>query len=181
MYNISQGIFLANKNQAKQRQLSVGHSEKVRERFRYMFPSRYANYTKENFILTCLWINYAKSPSSFDRFLDILKDLEFNTTVLHFKDSIINYRFHLSNDIGLLKSTYGKPSIQQIFYEYDNKKIQFYTLWFYLKYMDNEFTPSNIQQLQLNKIKILLLYLTFSEQSLEHIKSLFSESSILSL
>jgi hypothetical protein len=182
MYNISQGIFLVNKNQSKQRQLSVGHSEKVRERFKYAFPKRYTNFTKENFILTCLYINFSKSPSSFDRFLEILKELDFNTSVLPFKNSIVNYKHFIGEDVNYLKSTYGKPTIEQMFTEYSNHKIHFYTLWFYIRFqVENidDYKYSNIQQIIINKVKIILLYITFSEESLAYIKSLFNESSIL--
>lgn len=179
LYNISQGIFLAFKNNSKQRQLSVGHSDKVRQRFRYLFPSRFETYTKENFVLTCLYICFKKAPSSFDRFLEILKDIDFNKDVMAFKDSVKNYKHYIVTDVNYIRENYGSGSKEILFSEYNNNKIHFYTLWFYLKY-NNINTFGYIEQIQINKLKILFLYLTFSEQSLSYIQELFKESSLLS-
>ena len=178
LYNISQGIFLAFKNNSKVRQLTVSHSEQVRTKFKYSFPSRFETFTKENFVLTCLYINFKKSPSSFQKVLDILIDIDFNVDVLKFKDVILNYKHHLNSDINILREKYGNPTKEEVFQEYLRHNIQFYTLWFYLKYTNqHEDSFTHIQQININKIKTMLLYVTFSEKSLLHIQDIFNESS----
>jgi len=181
-YNISQGIFLSFKNNSKKRQLSVNHSEKVRAKFKYLIPSRFETYTKENFILTCLYISFTKSPSSYNSFLDILREIDFNKDITKFKDIIINYKFYLNKDINFIRESYGSGNVNILFSEYSKNNIQFYTLWFYLKYSNIDINNlSNIQTIYTNKIKVLLLYITFSEKSLINITNLFNESSLLSM
>lgn len=181
-YNISQGIFLSFKNNAKKRQLSVNHSEKVRAKFKYLIPTRFETYTKENFILTCLYISFTKSPSSYNSFLDILREIDFNKDTTKFKDIIINYKFYLNKDINLIRENYGSGNISILFSEYSKNNIQFYTLFFYLKYTNTDLDNlSTVQTIYINKIKVLLLYITFSEKSLINITKLFSESSLLTI
>jgi hypothetical protein len=181
-YDISNGIFLAFKNNVKQRQLSVGHGSTVRERYQKIFPTKYETFTKENFIITCLWICFKKSPSSYDSFLDILKELNFTTDVLPFKNSIINYKHFLQQDIAYLQSINGRGTVHSIFNEYINNKIKFYTLWFYIKYSNNlEYNFNYIQNISINKIKVLLLYITFTESSMQTVTQLFNESILGSL
>lgn len=177
-YNIGQGIFLAFKNNAKKRQFSVNHSEHVREKYRYMFPSRFETLTKENFIMMCLYVCFKKSPSSFEKFIDMLRDIDFVKDVLKFKDTLINYKLYLSRDIDHIRENFGSGSKDILFNEYTKNKINFYTLWFYIKYSGVDYEYSNIQTIHINKIKVMLLYVTFSEQSLNHIKELFNESSL---
>jgi hypothetical protein len=180
LYNISQGIFLAFKHNAKKRQLSVKHSEKAMNRFKYSIPSRFETYTKENFILTCLYICFKKSPSSYDSFLEVLKEIDFNKDVYKFKDSIINYKGYLNSNINYIRENYGAGNTNTLFKEYMKNNIQFYTLWFYLKYKNVDLDLlSNIQSIHINKIKVFLLYVTFSESSLLNIQQLFNESSLL--
>lgn len=178
-YNISQGIFLAFKNNAKKRQLSVNHSEHVREKYRYMFPSRFETFTKENFIIMCLYVCFKKAPSSFEKFLDNIRDIDFVNDVLKFKDTLINYKLYLSRDIDYIKESFGEGNKDILFNEYSKNKINFYTLWFYLRYSNYDGDYSNIQTIHINRIKVMLLYVTFSEQSLFHIKDLFNQSSLL--
>lgn len=180
-YNISYGIFLAFKNNSNKRQLSVGHSEVVRNKYKYMFPKRFETYTKENFIFTCLYLAFTKSPSSFDSFVEKLKESNMESTILAFKDSIVNYKGYLKEDVEHMRSSYGRATVANMFSEYLKNNIRFYTLWFYLRYLpiEEELSYTNIQQIHINKIKVLLLYVTFSEQSLTSIKSIFLESSLL--
>jgi hypothetical protein len=178
-YNIAQGIFLAFKNNVKKKQLSVSHPEEVRNRYKYSFPTKYQTYTKENFISLCLYICFKKSPSSFNRFLELINRVEFKDVLL-FKNTIINYRHFLAEDTNFINSNYGSGSVITLFKEYNKGKIQWYTLWFYLKYSNYDIVGlSHIQKVQINRIKTLLLYVTFSETSLSFVKTLFNESTLL--
>ena len=86
----------------------------------------------------------------------------------------------MNSDINILREKYGNPTKEEVFQEYLRHNIQFYTLWFYLKYTNqHEDSFTHIQQININKIKTMLLYVTFSEKSLLHIQDIFNESSIL--
>lgn len=178
-YNLSKGIFLAFRNNSDRRMLSVKDTQKVAERFRFSFGTRYETFTKTNFVILCLFVAFKKSPSSFESFIEQMNSLDFNTDVLAFKDMIMHYKLHLKRDTDLLKEKYGVPSKQQLFQEYRKHNIQFYTLWFYLKYNNMLDDNTNVQQIELNKIKVLLLYVTFSEEGLLIIKDMVNQSSLL--
>ena len=178
-YDISQGIFLAFKNNLNTKQLNVNHSDKVRTKYRYMFPSKFETYTKENFIIMCLYICFKKSPSSFEKLIDIMRNIDFVADVLKFKDSLINYRLYLNNDINYIREVYGAGNVSILFNDYMKNKINFYTLWFYIKYSNYNIEFTNIQKIHINKIKVMLLYVTFSEQSLKYINTLFEQSSLI--
>lgn len=187
-YHITNGIFYAFSTKAKKRILSTSHSEKKIESFKSRFPyHKYESFTKENFIVLNLYINFKQSPSSVEDVLRHLQDTNFNEEVLGFKKKITQYRELLSAHIEYLMSTYGKPSIQEIFDAYRKKKIEFYTLWFYLYYLGYDLYSdieelkvfSRVQVRELQKIKQLLLYVTFSEKSLVYIKMLLQQSDLI--
>jgi hypothetical protein len=70
------------------------------------------------------------------------------------------------------------PTIENIFFEYINGKIKFYTLWFYLKKTDTnieELMESRIKSVILRKIKNLLLFVSFNSEKLDKINILLKE------
>lgn len=187
-YQIVNGIFYAFSKNADKKSLNVKHSQKKIDSMKSRFPYfKYEQFTKENFVVLNLYINFKLSPSSVEDVLRHLLDIDFNSDVLPFKNSIVSYRAFLSAHIKYLRETYGRPNINEIFEAYRKKKIEFYTLWFYLIYSGYNlyqeidvkvFGRANSRELQ--KIKNILLYITFSEKSLEYIKLLLSESDLLS-
>lgn len=185
-YQISCGILFAFTKNSDKRLLSVKHTEKKIEGFKPRFPyTKYEQFTKENFIVLNLYINFTKSPSSLDDVTKYLIETDFNKEVVPFKNKILNYKEHLSKQVEYLLTEYGKPSIKDMFDSYRTKKIEFYTLWFYLYFMGydlyKEFDPifNRTQKFELQKIKNLLLYMTFSEKSLSYMKILFEQSDLL--
>lgn len=186
-YQIVNGIFYAFSKNSTKRILNVNHTQKKIDSMKSRFPHyKFEQFTKENFIVLNLYINFKLSPSSVEDVLKHLLELEFNTDVLPFKNAIVRYREVLSAHIKYLRETYGKPSTEEIFEAYRKKKIEFYTLWFYLIYTGHNlyheidvkmFGRANSRELQ--KIKNILLYVTFSEKSLEYIKLLLDESDLL--
>lgn len=158
----------------KSRLLSVGHSQEVLDKNKKFFPySKYESYTKENFVLCCLYIMFYKSPSSINSMFSFLKDID-KDEVQAFKNNLLNYKQIIINDVELISQN---NSIDKVFELYQKNKIQFYSLWWYLKYNNidiEKIEESRIRGRLLQKIKSLLLYVTFSEKSLEYIKQTLS-------
>jgi hypothetical protein len=185
-YQIVNGIFFTFTENRTKRGLSVSHTQKKIDSLKKKFPyQKYEQFTKENFIVLNLYIQYHLSPSSVQDVLRHLLELDFQNDVMPFKNDIVNYRAFLSAQIKHLRDSYGKPTVEDVFDAYRKKKISFYTLWFYLIYSGYDLYKSfegfsRIQVRELQKIKNLLLYVTFSEKSLEYIKVLFSETDLLS-
>jgi hypothetical protein len=129
---------------------------------------------------------FKKSCSSVDDILKHLHDINFKKEVEPFKVKIMQYRALLIGHIEYLISNYGKASIKDVFDAYREKKIEFYTLWFYLYYSGYDLYTeidkkvfSRVQVIELQKIKNLLLYVTFSESSMEHIKIILKQSDLI--
>ena len=186
-YNIANGIFLAFHGKSKVRLLSVKHPHKKLDNMKSRFPfTKYEQFTKENFIVTCLYVMFRFSPSSVDDVLKHLQEINFKKEVEPFKVKIMTYRALLTSHIEYLIINYGKPTIKDIFDAYREKKLEFYTIWFYLYYLGYDLyieidtkVFSRVQVIELKKIKNLLLYVTFSESSLEHIKLLLTQSDLV--
>ncbi len=178
-YDIANGIFITYDSQLDKRLLHSRHGEKVRSNLKSMFPhNKYDTTTKENFVMTCVYIMYAKSPSSFRSMVTELHEVDVKD-IYEFKHKIINYNDYLGKDIGFLKDTYGNATYQQVFRSLIDKKIEFYTAWFYVLFNPdiNRDTIRKSRSLThvLRKLEFLMKFLTFRTESVERIKVLFKE------
>lgn len=178
MYNITCGILMAFKNNSDKRLLSVNHPLKKMNSFEQIFPvSKYSEWTRENFIIAVLYINFYKSPSSINSCIDLLRDLD-KSDVLRFKNEIINYRTFLIQDIEKLKIDSEHINIDYMTNLYRNNRIKWYTYYFYIIVSGqdiNKLLSSRINGHLLRKIKILLLYVTFSEKTMLLVKELLND------
>lgn len=176
-YNFANGIFNCFKTCSNYRMLSVNHSvDKMNTVKQYWPYYKYESFIKDNFVITCIYIMYKKAPSSINKMIDILNEIEFKPEVLNFKNDILSYKSLVTQDVDLIKSTYGKPTVQQIHKLYKNKQIKFYTFYWYLR---NTEVTSKIIQVELQKIKSILLYVKFSQDGLKYIDTLFDESDLI--
>jgi hypothetical protein len=173
MYDISAGIYFAFKNNVSKRILSVSHKQKKREDVQKYFPeSKYRDWTRENFIVACLYINYNNSPSSFTKAVGLLQELD-KKDVFKFKDEIIYYRKYLDEDLLYIENNLDKITLDGIIKLYKSNKIKWYTFYFYLLAANiniNELKKSRINGYLYKKIEKLLLYITFSEKSILKVK-----------
>jgi len=180
MYNTSAGIQLAfTNNKSNKRLLSVSHKEPKRERMKKIFPeSKFKSWTKENFIIANLYINFNKSPSSLEGAFEFLADVE-DKEVFAFKNEIINYRKFLIEDINRIKVEEGNnPGLDYMIDEYRRNKIKWYTFYFYLIVSGTDLeklSKSRLNGYLLKKIKKLLLYVTFSEKSMLMVRELIQD------
>lgn len=182
-YDIANGIFLTFKNNLAKRSYSVSHGQNTRDKAKAIFPYyKYESFTKENFISVCLYLMLTKSPSSVNGLYEMLKDID-PEDAFKFKDSIINYKLYVPKDIMYLREQYGDPSVEQMFKEYKRNKIKFYTIWFFLKYkdidVDDYIIKHKINGQFLQKIKQLMLFITFSDKAMSNVKLLFEETDLL--
>lgn len=178
-YNISYPIFLTfNK---KKHIHNVYHSPEVKERYKkFYYFSKFETYTKEKYKLTVIYCMFKFNISSYTALLQKLNVIDFSE-VYNFRDSLVNYRTYIKNDIDYLVSKYGKPSDVNVLSEYYAYKINFYTCWWYLKYSGTLEKNENsiLYKPLLSQIQMLLYYVKFKESVLEEVKGIMLQSNLL--
>jgi len=176
MYQISHGMFLTYQNSLDKRLLHTNHKKTTIEKFEKFFPvEKYKRKTKETFVVCCLYVLFEKSPSSFHKMVDELRNLDFDE-VIDFKRKIMNYEHYIKRDVKLIKEK-GYVTKEDIINMYIKKEIMFYTLYFYLKFT-NQFESlknSRVYKVIYKKLKFIMLFITFKKESVEKIKKLISE------
>jgi len=178
-YSLAYGIFLTFDKNLKVRKLTSNHSIQVMDKMKSAFPySKFEQWTKERFAITIIYLMYKKKPPSFKNLVQMLYDLD-EDEVKKFKNEIINYEILLSKDIEYLVLKYNsKPSIDEMFFEYSNNNIKFYTLWFYLKKINadiDKLLESRIKSIIIKRIQSLLLFISFETEKLKKIDILLKE------
>lgn len=180
-YDVISGIYFCFSNKkANKRSLSVSHGKAKRDKMKKIFPyNHYEEYTKENFIVSSLYIMFTKKPSSLMAAVQELKDLN-EKSAMKFKNEIIHYRKHLLDDIERLKIEEGTNiSFSIIKEKYRKNEIKWFTFYFFtvVKGIDTkELEKSRIDGFLYNNIKKLLLYVTFSEKSMMEVKTLMQDT-----
>jgi len=175
-YNISNGIFLCYDQKLKMRMLSSKHGESPREKMKNVFPYRkYEGTTKENFVLLSLFIMFTKTPSSFRGFVSEIANADMKEA-MKFKQDILQYDNNIKRDVKYLQDKYmDELTVQKVFREFNAKKIKFYTAWFYLNFCGEDIealSKSRIIGHTIRKLRFVMLYVTFKDESVNKIKSL---------
>jgi len=178
-YDISNGIFLTFDSQLQTRLLHSRHGASVREKVKPSFPhTKYETMTKENFVMTCLYIMYDSAPSSYRGMITELHEVD-QKLVNDFKYKILNYNDYMGRDIKFLKEEYGNATYQQVFRSLVDKKVEFFTVWFFIMFNPNinrdTIRKSRSLAHLLRKIESLMKFLTFRQESVERIGVLFKE------
>ena len=173
MYQISHGMFLTYHNSLDKRLLHTNHKKATIDKFESFFPvEKYKRKTKETFIVCCLYVLFEKTPSSFHKMVDELKNLDFDE-VVEFKRKIMNYERYIKRDVNLLKEK-GFVTKNEVINMFVKKEIMFYTLYFYLKFT-NQFESlksSRVHKVIYKKLKFIMLFITFKDESVKKIKNL---------
>ena len=121
-YDIFAGVLYAFKSKTDKRTLHVSHKAKKREEVQKFFPyNKFKEYTKEEFIISTLYINFTWSPSSLESALEKLETLD-RKEVLKFKNTIIHYRKFMQEDVQYLKDN-TDISLKAIIDSYRENKI----------------------------------------------------------
>ena len=169
-YDIAHGIFITYDSNLDRRLLHSKHKQETRDKLKAVFPYRkWESRKKETFVLACVYVIFTKSPSSFRKMVSELRDLDLKEVAL-FKHRIMSYEKYIAQDVNFLRETYGKPTPEQVLKEYADKKIQFYTAWWFIKFYDKEWKPNRTQTHMLRKLKFIHLFLSFKEESVAKIK-----------
>lgn len=169
-YDIFHGIFMTFDKNATKKSMSVRHGQKKRDEVKAMFPWRqYENYSKSVFILACLYVNFVKMPSSAMAGIEELANVTMKDIQL-FKDSIIQYKKYLKDDLHTLIERFGtNVKFDDITNAYRNGDIKWYTWYFYLTvsgYDINKLERSRINGILYKKIRTLLMFVSFSQDSM---------------
>lgn len=179
-YDISNGIFLTYDNQLSYRLLHSKHGQAVRDKMKSQFPfNKYETFTKENFIMTCVYLVFTKSPSSYRGLVEELREVD-EKAVFKFKDGIINYRQYIRKDAEHIRSNYGaNVTAQDILREFTQKNINFYTVHFFLLFHPEtnreELKKSRVFGHVIRKLDFIMKFLTFKDESVEYVKTIFKE------
>ena len=175
-YDIANGIFITYDSQLDYRLLHSKHKQKTRESTKMFFPyQKWETRTKETFVLACIYVMYKKTPSSFRSFLGELREVDLKE-VAKFKHIILNHQDFMAKDVAYLKETFGggvEP--QQVLKAYLDDKIQFYTAWWFIKLKHEDWKPGRTFGHVLRKLKFVMLFLTFKEESVKRMRELFDE------
>ena len=174
------GVYFAFNSKAKnkKRTLSVSHGKTKRDKMKAVFPyNRYEEWSKENFILCALYINFIKKPSSLISAFQELKVID-EKDVMTFKNEIIYYRKFLKEDIEKILMNEPNPSYEYMSKAYRKNEIRWYTYYFYIvvkNINEQDILKSRIDGFLYKNIKSLLLYVTFSEKSMMEVKKLIND------
>ena len=178
-YDIANGIFLTYDSQLDYRLMHSKHKQGTRENMKMSFPyHKWEDKTKEIFVLACIYVIYTKTPSSYRAFVEELREVEMKS-VASFKHIIMNNQDYIAKDVSYLKNTYGNTiDPQKVLAEFLDGKIQFYTAHWYLRIFKDDWVPGRTFTHVMRKIRFVMLFLTFKEESVQTIKGLFSQIEI---
>jgi len=179
-YNIANGIFMMFDKHSPKKIMAVRHSKKKRDEMKMLFPyKKYESYNKSVFILACLYVNFTKMPSSALGSIEFLRDVSLKDIQL-FKDSIVQYKKYLKDDLQLLKDVFGTNiAFNEITEYYRTNKIKWYTWYFYLVvsgYDLEKLEKSRINGLLYKKIKTLLIFVSFSQDSMLLVREILTDN-----
>ena len=178
-YNILAGVYVSFNSKIDKRTLSVSHKKKKRDSMKAIFPyCTYESWSRENFIVASLYIMFKKSPSSLIKAINFLREIE-EKEVQKFKNEIIYYRKFLQEDINKIKLEEPSPSLDFMIKKYTSNQIYWFTFYFYLVVSNTDIeklTKSRVQGILYKKIRKLLLYVTFSQKSMNSIKQLMKDT-----
>lgn len=178
-YDIANGIFITYDSQLDYRLMHSKHKRSTRERMKISFPyHKWETRTKETFVLACIYVIFTKTPSSFRAFVEELREVDLKE-VGKFKHIILNYQDFMAKDVRYLKEEFGSSiDPQKVLTAYINGKIQFYTAWWYIKLNHEDFKPGRTFSHILRKLKFVMLFLTFKQESVDRMKELFNQIEI---
>lgn len=178
-YDIANGIFITYDSQLDYRLLHSKHKSGTREKLKMSFPhQKWETRTKETFVLACVYIIFTKTPSSFRSMVNELREVDFKY-IEAFKHKIINNQDYIGKDVGYLKNTYGSSiDPQKILKEYVGHNIEFYTAWWYIKFYKEEWVPGRTFTHVMRKLRFIMLFLTFKDESVDRIRELFKQIEI---
>jgi len=174
-YNVLSGVFFAFHTNSTEKILCVSHpAKKMDTMSKFYSYNKYSSWTKQNYIILCLYLNLNNSILSQHDMIQILNDVtkEDIKNVIKFKESIINYRREAHKDIQYLNDSFGGDmKYQGILQEYRKGNINWFTLWFYtsIKLDKEKLLKSRIHKKLLNKIRVLTLYINFKEETFKEI------------
>lgn len=178
------GIYYAFADNANEKILTVSHSsEKINKMSKFYNYRKYSSWTKQNFILLCLYINLKNNVTSQHNMIEILNNIskEDIQNLIKFKKNIINYRREVYKDINYINEVFGgdiKYSV--ILKEYRQENINWFTLWYYviIKLDKEKLLNSRIYKKLLNKIRVITLYINFNEETFKKIINNIQENLI---
>jgi len=176
LYNISHGIFLTFSSSLKKRTLRVNHSEDKRAKVKHLMPSMFESWTRENFIVANLFVNFKYSPSSFQAALTLLSDERCTKEeIIKFKNDIVNYRKFLKDDLIHLQKL-EQLNVPIMVQEFNNHNIKWFTLYFFLLFSGCDFEDlkkSRINNRLIKKLETMLLFVSFSKETVLELQQQF--------
>ena len=179
-YDIANGIFMMFDKSSKKKILGVRHSRKKRDEMKGLFPwKKFENRTRDVFILACIYVNFTRMPSSVIQSFELLSEVESKDIQL-FKDSLIQYRKYMRDDIEMLKNEYGTNIVfEEVTEKYRKSEIKWYTWYFYIVVSGYDIATlekSRINGLLYKRIRTILLFVSFSQDSMLMVREILTEN-----
>lgn len=177
-YNVLHGVFITFSSDLDHRLLLSKHKGPVRDRAKSMYSySRFETWTRENLVLAAIMIMLENKPASFYGMFDYMGE-DLDERVKIFREHVLNYRTYIRDDVELIKTTFGeKPPIEEVFKLYTDKKIKFYTLWWFSQYSGCDMSKvysSRIMGSVFKRLKQTNLFLTYKSENLKMIQDIMT-------
>lgn len=175
-YDIANGIFITYDSQLDYRLMHSKHKAGTRDNLKNSFSyHRWEDRTKETFVLACIYVVFTKTPSSFRAMVSELREIDLKD-ITKFKHIIMNNQDFMAKDTAYLKETYGSSiDPQKVMKDFADGNIQFYTAWWYVKLQHEDWVPGRTFTHVLRKLRFVMLFLTFKEESVQRIRQLFDQ------
>jgi len=166
-YKLCHGLYITYHNSFDKPVLTTRHKRDKMDEMKYIVPyEKFKNKHRKTIILSGIYVIFNKSPASFNKFLQDLRELDFDE-IKKFKYDIKMHETYIKKDIKLLKEKLitTKEEAIQLFLK---NEIKFYSLYFYLK-AKNEFEAlknSRIYKTLYKRLKFIMLFLNFDKENI---------------
>jgi Mg2+/Co2+ transporter CorC len=162
-YNLISKIWQSFKNNKKSDKVRISKEDLDYAKIHYN-PSKFENYTKENFISVLLYIIYEKDPVSKTDFLKYINESNKKDLLnsLKFKNTIINYSQTFENDFKFIRIV-NLNEYKNIHEMYKEGKISLLSFYSYYKEYPNEL-KGRIAKKDFKKISLLLEFFNIKEE-----------------
>ncbi len=174
-YNLISGLFLTFSNDTLDKDtciaLSVNHNVAKRESMMKQYNYRkYSSWTKSNFMLACLYVNFVKGASTFNAAFKLMGNLD-EKEVLQFKRDLKFYNISIKDDLIYLRKAYiGSPTCTEIITDYQTGSISWFTTYEYVKTKDENLT--RLQKKIILKMKTMRRFLSLNDDIMKTIRDL---------
>ena len=176
-YNIAYGTFLTFLNDYEKPLLRVNHKKEKMEKIKKIFPyKKYQSFTKENFILMCVFVVYTYTPTSFEKMVEYLYNIDIDD-FKKFKMILLDQMFYAKNDLETILNKNQLPLNLYI-----KNEITFIGMYVYIlvKNKIDEYKKSRIKVNIIKRLTFIFKYVKIKDEIIElYKKRLINENTLV--